>query len=268
MAVPNHLRPVPLLRFFRRSRIHPRRTLDPIHSTQRSQHVDALIQPYDVPALSLSWHMKRKTGELLRILDSGSAINRVGELIGFTVIPVLVDICVALVVFVFRFEPTLGILVGVVMGCYVCASVVLTKYRTSIRKRMNERDAVTRGTHTYCVLNCETVKIKYFEGRRMKRKGIRRLLGSIRVWRMGLFLYFPLSNLSGIYRAINQSLVDSKKLLHLLNEPTEVVDEPDAKELVVSNGEVEFNNVFFSYDHQTSVVHSISFEVPCGGRVS
>jgi ATP-binding cassette subfamily B (MDR/TAP) protein 6 len=41
-----------------------------------------------VIVLSLSWHMKRKTGEL----------------IGFTVIPAPVDICVALVVFVVRFD--------------------------------------------------------------------------------------------------------------------------------------------------------------------
>jgi ATP-binding cassette subfamily B (MDR/TAP) protein 6 len=43
-----------------------------------------------------------------------------------------------------------------------------------------------------------------------------------------------------VYRTINQSLVDTEKLLYLLAEPTEVVDAPDAKELVVENGEVEF----------------------------
>ncbi|KAG2072297.1 hypothetical protein BDR04DRAFT_1230636 [Suillus decipiens] len=51
-------------------------------------------------------------------------------------------------------------------------------------------------------------------------------------------LYFPLSNLVDVYHAINQSLVDTEKLLHLLNEPTEVVDEPSAKGLVVSNAKL------------------------------
>ncbi|KAG1872348.1 hypothetical protein DFJ58DRAFT_741771 [Suillus subalutaceus] len=69
-------------------------------------------------------------------------------------------------------------------------------------------------------------------------------------------LYFPLLNLSGVYRAINQTLVDTEKLLHL-DEPTEVVDEPDPKESVVSNGEVESYNVSF-IDHQTSALHNIS----------
>ncbi|KAG1812486.1 uncharacterized protein BJ212DRAFT_452480 [Suillus subaureus] len=56
-----------------------------------------------------------------------------------------------------------------------------------------------------------------------------------------------LSKLSGKYRTINQSLVDTEKLLHLLNDPTEVVDELDAKESVVSNGEVEFGFPHHSY---------------------
>ncbi|KIK33451.1 hypothetical protein CY34DRAFT_790779 [Suillus luteus UH-Slu-Lm8-n1] len=71
-----------------------------------------------------------------------------------------------------------------------------------------------------------------------------------------------------VYRAINQSLVDTEKLLRLLNEPTKVVDEPDAKELVVSNGEVDFENVSFSYDDQTSALRIISFKIPRGGRIA
>ncbi|KAG1724270.1 hypothetical protein EDB19DRAFT_2028878 [Suillus lakei] len=53
-------------------------------------------------------------------------------------------------------------------------------------------------------------------------------------------LYFPFSNLFGVYHAINRGLVDTEKLLYLLNEPTEMVDELDTKELVVTNSEVEF----------------------------
>ncbi|KAG1878177.1 mitochondrial half-size ABC transporter [Suillus subluteus] len=281
---------------------------------QYSDRSMSMLSFNHVLALSLSWHTKRKTGELLRILDRGSAINRVGELIGFTVIPALVDICVALVVFVFRFEPALGAVVAVVMGSYIWASVVLTRYRTRIRRRMNERDVVTRGIHTDCLLNYETVK--YFGGEQYEAQRYTEAIGEYQslekrvvlslnllnlvqtlIITSGLLvgslivasritrgqsntsdfvvfityyaqLYFPLSNLGGVYRAINQSLVDTEKLLHLLNEPTEVVDEPDAKELIVTNGEVEFDNVSFSYDNQTSALHNISFKVPRGGRVA
>jgi hypothetical protein len=88
-----------LLRFLRRSRSHPRCSLNSTYAIQRSQHVDALIQ--HVLTLSLSWHTRHKAG---------------GP-IGFTVIPV--DICFALVMFVFRFEFAVGALVGVMMGSYI-----------------------------------------------------------------------------------------------------------------------------------------------------
>ena len=43
-----------------------------------------------------------------------------------------------------------------------------------------------------------------------------------------------------IYRSVNQSLVDTEKLLKLLAEPTEVNDKPDATDLIVEDGEIEF----------------------------
>lgn len=44
----------------------------------------------------------------------------------------------------------------------VIASVVMTKWRTQIRRHMNDKDIITRGIHTDCLLNYETVK--YFGG--------------------------------------------------------------------------------------------------------
>ena len=44
----------------------------------------------------------------------------------------------------------------------VAASVILTKYRTRLRRQMNDRDVSTRGIHTDVLLNYETVK--YFGG--------------------------------------------------------------------------------------------------------
>lgn len=44
----------------------------------------------------------------------------------------------------------------------VIATVVLTRWRTKLRRQMNDRDVITRGIHTDCLLNYETVK--YFNG--------------------------------------------------------------------------------------------------------
>ncbi|EGN99562.1 hypothetical protein SERLA73DRAFT_88045 [Serpula lacrymans var. lacrymans S7.3] len=264
--------------------------------------------------LSFAFHMRRKTGEILRILDRGSAVNRTFELILFNIIPTFFDIIIALVVFCVMFDWTLSAVIFVVMFAYVAASVVLTRYRTKLRREMNDRDVVTRGIHTDCLLNYETVK--YFGGEQHEgeryRDAIRQyqsleykvmvslnllnlvqnfiitlglLVGSmivaLRVTRgqsstsdFVIFitylsqLYGPLNNLGFVYRSVNQSLVDTERLLKLLNEPSDVNDSPDAPDLIVDNGEVEFENVSFSYDGRTTALNGVSFKVPKGSSVA
>lgn len=54
-------------------------------------------------------------------------------------------------------------------------------------------------------------------------------------------LYGPLNNLGFIYRSINQSLVDTERLLKLLDEPTDINDKAGALDLKVTDGEIEFS---------------------------
>jgi len=74
--------------------------------------------------------------------------------------------------------------------------------------------------------------------------------------------------LGSMYRSINRSLVDAEKLLELLNEPTEINDKPGAPDLVVSDGEIEFDNVSFTYDGRQPALRGVSFRVPKGGSVA
>ena len=53
-------------------------------------------------------------------------------------------------------------------------------------------------------------------------------------------LYEPLNMLSSIYRSINTALVDTEKLLKLLNEPVGIKDKPNAPDLIVTDGEIVF----------------------------
>jgi ABC-type multidrug transport system fused ATPase/permease subunit len=55
-------------------------------------------------------------------------------------------------------------------------------------------------------------------------------------------LYGPLNMLGSIYRSINTSLVDTEKLLKLLNETTDINDKPNAPDLIVTDGEIEFGD--------------------------
>jgi ATP-binding cassette subfamily B (MDR/TAP) protein 6 len=64
-------------------------------------------------------------------------------------------------------------------------------------------------------------------------------------------LYEPLNMLASIYRSINTALVDTEKLLKLLNEPVGIKDKPDAPDLIVTNGEIEFGSLIPSVPNDT-----------------
>jgi ATP-binding cassette subfamily B protein len=81
-------------------------------------------------------------------------------------------------------------------------------------------------------------------------------------------LYVPLNLLGTVYREITQAMVDMDAMFRLLKQPEEVKDKPGAKPLVVSGGEIRFDNVVFAYEPERIVLKGISFTVPAGKTVA
>lgn len=82
-------------------------------------------------------------------------------------------------------------------------------------------------------------------------------------------LYAPLNRIASVYRQIMSNLVDTEQLVELLNEEKDIVDRPDAKELVVGTGGVEFNDVRFSYDGgKSETLKGVSFKIEAGHSVA
>ena len=77
-------------------------------------------------------------------------------------------------------------------------------------------------------------------------------------------LYIPLSFLGSLYRDLNHSLIDMKKLFDLLDEAPEVMESPEARPLVLGRGTVRFEGVSFRYRHDRPVLEDVSFEIPGG----
>lgn len=91
--------------------------------------------------LSLDYHINRKTGEVLRVMDRGtnSIISLLNQII-FQIFPVLVDILVAVIYFVVEFGWIFGVIVFITMGSYIYVTVLITEWRTSFRREMIDLD--------------------------------------------------------------------------------------------------------------------------------
>src|SRR6187399_317602 len=85
---------------------------------------------------------------------------------------------------------------------------------------------------------------------------------------MMIQLYQPLNFMGMVYREIKQAIIDIEKMFEVLSRNPEVKDIPGAVPLIVTSGNVRFENVSFSYDPEREILKGISFEVPAGHRVA
>lgn len=110
-------------------------------------------------SLSLRWHLGRKTGEVLRVMDRGTdSINNLLNYILFSIAPTIVDILVAVIFFMSFFNWMFGLIVFVTMVIYIFLTIAITEWRTKFQRRMNLADNATRARSVDSLLNFETVK--------------------------------------------------------------------------------------------------------------
>lgn len=80
-------------------------------------------------------------------------------------------------------------------------------------------------------------------------------------------VYNPLWQLTRLYDKIQERMVSVKRVLELFQTETEVFDLPNAKNIKNVKGEIEFNDVSFSY-HNKKVIKGISFRADAGKVVA
>ncbi|XP_066149346.1 ATP-binding cassette sub-family B member 6-like isoform X2 [Euwallacea fornicatus] len=267
-------------------------------------------------SLSLRWHLNRKTGEVLRIMDRGTeSINTLLQMILFYLGPTVIDLLIAIVYFFVAFNYKFGLIISITMAVYLMFTISITEWRSKFRRRMNLADNETRARSVDSLLNFETVKyygaeiyeVEVFKDAILKYQveefktiitmnmmssaqnfiancGL--LAGSLlcayyvvytdqfNVGDYVLFasyivqLYAPLNQFGIQYRQIQNNFVDMENMFDLLRQEQEVVNDPNAKELIPKEGGIEFKDVTFKYNPEITILKNISFNVPPGKTVA
>jgi ATP-binding cassette subfamily B protein len=71
-----------------------------------------------------------------------------------------------------------------------------------------------------------------------------------------------------VYREIKQAITDIENMFAILSRDPEIEDAPDARPLVVTDGDIRFENVCFAYEPARPILKGVSFAVPAGKTVA
>ena len=85
---------------------------------------------------------------------------------------------------------------------------------------------------------------------------------------MMIQLYQPLNFMGLVYREVKQAIIDIDMMSSILGQAPEVQDRPDAEPLIVSEGHLRFEDVWFRYDAGREILKGVSFDVPPGRTVA
>ena len=124
-------------------------------------------------ALSLRWHLERRTGELARAISRG--VQAVGFMLHtalFTMGPVVLELGLVLGILLWRYPPSFAFVTLATVAVYAAFTIATTEWRTKFRREMNEKDNEFSAQAVDGLLNYEIVKAfgnEAFEARRLDR---------------------------------------------------------------------------------------------------
>ncbi len=121
-------------------------------------------------ALSLRFHLERKTGGLTRVLERGrNGIEELVRLIVLQLAPTILEFALVLGVLTYEFDWRFAAVTALMVACYLGYTYKATEWRIGIRRRMNESDTDANAKAVDSLLNYETVKYFGSEARETAR---------------------------------------------------------------------------------------------------
>jgi ATP-binding cassette, subfamily B, heavy metal transporter len=116
-------------------------------------------------SLSLRFHLERQTGGLTRDIERGT--RAIGSLLSYTlysILPTFVEILLVLGILLVRYEISFALITVGTLALYITFTVIVTNWRTHLRREANEIDSAANSRAVDSLLNYETVK--YFNNER------------------------------------------------------------------------------------------------------
>jgi len=282
---------------------------------QRALRQLALETFEHIHALSMRYHITRKTGGLSRIIERGvKGVEFLLRFMLFSVGPLIIQLLLTAVALFFLFDIWYLVVIVVTIALYVWFTFAVTEWRVKLRREMNDQDTDANQKAIDSLLNFETVK--YFgaedrEAGRYDRAMAGYEVAALKTSYSLAFLNFaqaviingglivtmvmaaigvqdgsltvgdfvmvnayliqvtqPLNLLGTVYREIRQALVDMGEMFDLLDQPSEIVEKPDAPDLKVAGGEIVLKALEFGYDPARPILKGIDLTVPPGTQVA
>jgi len=110
--------------------------------------------------LDLSFHLGRETGGLARAIDRGTrGISFIFSSMLFNVVPTIFEIGLVSGIMWYSFGPAYAAVTLSTLAAYTVFTLMVTKWRTQIRRRMNALDNEAGTLTVDSLMNYETVKV-------------------------------------------------------------------------------------------------------------
>ena len=146
--------------------------------TQRSIRRAALHVFGHLHALSLRFHLDRKTGGVSRDIERGSrGISFLLNFMLFNIIPTIVEISLVAGILIAKYSIWFAVVTFATLALYVAITLTITEWRMAFRRAMNDSDSKANTKAIDSLLNYETVK--YFGNEQWEAQ---RYDGNLQTW--------------------------------------------------------------------------------------
>ncbi|MET4128127.1 ABC transporter ATP-binding protein/permease [Roseovarius sp. MBR-6] len=123
-----------------------------------------------IHALSLSYHLTRKTGGLSRIIERGvKGVDFLLRFLIFSIGPLILELLMVGIILWVLFDIWYLVVVAGVIAAYVAFTFKVTEWRVKLRREMNDQDTDANQKAIDSLLNYETVKYFGAEAREAAR---------------------------------------------------------------------------------------------------